>query len=39
MAITTKNGKVTLGENKLELDRIQILPGVGVTEFADIVDN
>ena len=39
MAVTTKNGKVTLGENKLEMDRIQILPGIGVTEFADKVDN
>ena len=39
MAVTTKNGKVTLGENKLEMARIQILPGVGVTEFADKVDN
>ena len=39
MAVTTKNGKVTLGENKLEMDRVGVLPGVGVTEFADKVDN
>ncbi|WP_075619159.1 hypothetical protein [Paenisporosarcina indica] len=39
IAVTTKNGKVTLGENRLEMDRVGVLPGVGLTEFADKVDN
>ena len=39
IAVTTKNGKVTLGENKLEMDRIGVQPGIGVAEFAKKVDN
>lgn len=39
IAVTTKTGKVTLGENKLEMDRVQVLPGLGVKEFAEKVDN
>lgn len=39
IAVTTRYGKVTLGENKLEMDRVQVLPGTGVTEFAEKVDN
>ena len=39
MAVTTKNGKINLGEDMLQLQRINIVPGMTLTEFANAVDN
>lgn len=37
MAVTTKNGKVKLGDDKLQLKRVGIEPGMTLTEFANSV--
>lgn len=36
-AVTTKSGKVKLGEDKLQLERINIYPGMTLTEFSRLV--
>ena len=39
MAVTTKNGKINLGEDKLQLQRINVVPGMSLTTFANAVNN
>jgi peptidoglycan/xylan/chitin deacetylase (PgdA/CDA1 family) len=39
MAVTTENGKINLGEDKLQLQRINIVPGMTLTNFAKAVNN
>ncbi|HWK23216.1 MAG TPA: polysaccharide deacetylase family protein [Ureibacillus sp.] len=39
MAVTTKNGKVHLGDDKLQLKRMGIEPGMNINQFANEVSN
>ena len=39
MAVTTKHGKVNLGEDKLQLQRINVVPGMTLTQFAQNINN
>lgn len=39
MAVTTKHGKVNLGEDKLQLQRINVVPGMTLAQFAKNINN